>query len=321
MKWIAFCGVIGLANIAIAAPHPEKVDAYQMLARQDARLANIGYRLASANAPFCEMLEPNLGWVLHDERQYPDPKEARRALIFRAPISVAAVVPGGPAERGGIQAGDGLLGLNGGFRVEQTEFVPSKTVERLERVQAELRKSLRLNHMIQLDIETATGPKTLPIEPALICKSGFWVDTRPKLDAGADGEKVRVTEGLMTFAVTDDELAAAVAHEFSHNLLDHRNRLKKSGNTNAQILATEIEADRLSVWLMANAGYDPHAALHFAERFGRKTGLGIFSDATHLRWRNRIKTMQTEMEVIAITPKIKGLLPPPLLTGGHFDTR
>lgn len=321
MKWIAFCGVVGLANIANASPHPEKVNAYQQLAQQDARLAAIGYRLASANAPFCKKLERNLGWVLQDERQYPDPNEARRALIFRAPISVAALVQGGPAERSGIQTGDGLLSLNGKSWTEQAEPASAKSAERLERVQADLGKALASSRSIQLELNTATGPKTFRIEPTPICASQFWVDTKSTLDAGADGENVRITEGLMTFVASDDELAAAVAHEFSHNLLDHRNQLKKTGRKAHHILATEIEADRLSVWLMANAGYDPLAALRFAERFGRKTDLGIFSDATHLRWKNRIKTLRAEIEVIAKTPKLQGLSPPPLLTGGHLDTQ
>lgn len=81
------------------------------------------------------------------------------------------------------------------------------------------------------------------------------------------------------------------------------------------MLATEIEADRLSVWLMANAGYDPSAALRFAERYGRKADLGIFSDGTHLRWRNRIKIMKAEIDLIERAEKQNGLLAPPLMIG------
>ena len=148
------------------------------------------------------------------------------------------------------------------------------------------------------------------------CASDFWVDTKAKLDAGADGERVRVTSGLLLFADTDNELAAAVAHELSHNLLGHRERLNAVKRRTSEILATEIEADRLSVWLMANAGYEPAAALRFAERYGRKTGLGIFSEGTHLRWKNRVKVMQAEIDLMQKTLKQDGLLPPPLLVGG-----
>jgi predicted Zn-dependent protease len=52
----------------------------------------------------------------------------------------------------------------------------------------------------------------------------------------------------------------------------------KSGKTKV-IKATEAEADRLSVWLMANAGYDPEAAISFWERYGKATGPGHFQRA------------------------------------------
>ena len=162
--------------------------------------------------------------------------------------------------------------------------------------------------------DTASGKKIFTLNPPAICASKFWLDTKSSLDAGADGDGVRVTEGLLAFTTQDDaELAAVVAHEMAHNLLGHRERL--SGNRSRKaILATETEADRLSVWLMANAGYDPVAAVRFAERYGRKTGLGIFSDGTHLRWKNRVKLMQGEIDLMQRTSKTGGLYAPSLLT-------
>ncbi|WP_373476010.1 M48 family metalloprotease [Sphingorhabdus sp.] len=321
MNWLAICGVFSLATPAIADSTSQEASAYQELVRQDARLATIGYRLALANAPFCNKLERSLGWVLHDERQYPNPVAARISLEFRAPISVSAVVPNGPAERGGIKSGDGLLGLNGTYWSWEGEPVRSKSAKRLEKVQNELHQVLASSNAIDLNLMTAAGSKMLQVEPIAVCASRFWVDTSSKLDAGADGENVRISEGLMAFAAKDEELAAAIAHELAHNLLNHRNRLSKIGRKRAHILATEIEADQLSVWLMTNAGYDPAAALRFAERYGRKTGLGIFSESTHLRWKNRVKTMRTEIDILNTASKVNGLSPPPLLPGGSLATR
>jgi beta-barrel assembly-enhancing protease len=163
----------------------------------------------------------------------------------------------------------------------------------------------------------------LYLAPPLVCASDFQIDTKDGLDAGADGQIVRITYGMMRYASDEAELAAVVAHELSHNILRHREKLNAQGidrgfgslfgKSKKAILATEIEADQLSVWLMANAGYDPKAALRFWERYGRKNGLGIFSDGTHLRWKNRIKLMQAEIDLIAKTEKQAGLLPPPLL--------
>lgn len=130
---------------------------------------------------------------------------------------------------------------------------------------------------------------------------------------------MRVTAGLMAFTADDEaQLAALVAHEMSHNLLGHRQRLAATGNSNKQILETEIEADRLSVWLMANAGYDTQAALHFMERFGRRTDLWIFSAGTHLRWKNREKVMQREITAIQQAVAENRPLTPPLLAPGKL---
>ena len=313
MKSIAFCAVLGLATIANAAPIHSDVKAYQALVLQDVRIATIGYRLAAANAPFCKKLERNPGWVLQDERQYPDLETARTALAFRQPVAVAGVVAGGPADLAGIVAGDGLLDFNGTAWNWSTSTPKARSAQRIEHVQEQFRTALMSNDSVEVGLETAAGSRTFRLNPAPICASRFWIDTKSKLDAGADGYNVRITEALVNFAANDDELAAAVAHELSHNLLEHREKLRRMRKSAGNIRATEIEADRLSVWLMANAGYDPSAALRFIERFGRATDPALISDGTHLRWRGRVEIMQSEISRINGSMKFNGLYPPPLL--------
>ena len=317
MKALAFALMFGCSAIAHAAPAHDQIAAYRILVQQDLRLATVSHRIASANAPFCKRLERNPGWVLHDERQYPDRETARAAFALKLPISVAAVVPAGTADKASIEAGDGLAGLNDGLWVWNQEVIHKQSAKRIEGVQSEIRKAFA-EGPVELEVESSQGPRRVVLDPPLSCASRFWVDARSNLDAGADGEGVRITEGLMAFVEADnDELAAVVAHELAHNLLAHRERLSNTKRRTNEILATEIEADRLSVWLMANAGYDPKAALRFAERYGRKTGLGIFSAGTHLRWKNRVKVMQAEIDLMALAPRQDGLLPPPLHTEGR----
>jgi beta-barrel assembly-enhancing protease len=310
--------VILLASLwlAIAAPVASAPDiaAYHALVEQDLRLANIGYRLATANAPFCQQKARSPGWVLHDEQQYPDRNVAAAAFQFRQPISIAAMVAGGPADKAGMRSGDGLISINGDVWVWHDSSQSRASGRRLDAVQDDVDRQLADDGAVVITADTRAGIRVFKLDPPAVCASRFWVDVRDRLDAGADGTKVRVTLGLMVFAPDDNELAAAVAHEFAHNILGHRAGLAgvKRGRTRA-ILATEIEADRLSVWLMANAGYDPAAALRFAERYGRKEGHGILSDGTHLRWKNRVKTMQAEIDLMARTQRREGRLPPPLL--------
>jgi beta-barrel assembly-enhancing protease len=304
------------AVAAQAVPSETEIAAYRALVQQDLRLATIGYRLQSANAPFCSRRERNPGWVLHDEQQYPDRTVAQAAFGMKSPIAIAATVPGGPAHGVGLVAGDGLIAVNDTAIAADVDVRQKPSAERIERFQRSIRNTFATLGPIRLTLETGAGRRQVVLDPPSICASRFWVDARPKLDAGADGEGVRVTEGLMAFTAQDDaELAAVAAHELAHNLLGHRQRIKAARNRTSEILATEIEADRLSVWLMANAGYDPVAALRFIERYGRKTGLGIFSDGTHLRWKSRVKVMQSEIDMMQKTQNQNGLLPPPLLVG------
>ncbi|HMS21372.1 M48 family metalloprotease [uncultured Sphingorhabdus sp.] len=297
------------------APKDPVITAYQDLIAKDLRLATIGYHLAKGSADFCRNRWRNPGWVLHDERQYPDLGLARRAFTFRQPISIAALVADGPAAQAGLAAGDGLFGADGSvvwYDPRPTGSRPSS--ERIDGLRDELMTRLSEGRPIAFQIDTANGRRDVALDPPAICASDFWVDVRPKRDAGADGTRVRVTSGLMEYVSDDDELAAVVAHEMAHNLLDHRPLIEvtKSGKTKV-IKATEAEADRLSVWLMANAGYDPEAAITFWERYGKATGLGIFSAPTHYRWQTRVAMLRTEMDQMALLPTLEGRRDPPLL--------
>ncbi len=311
--------LVALATTQAASAAAPSVAEYQALANQDLRLAIVGHRLASANAPFCERKTRNPGWVLHDKAQYPNPETAQAAFGFRAPVAVSAVVPGGAAEALGIKPGDGIIAVDD-VNISDPNFVQEKRASaRLEKLQDVLSEALDTLGGAKIILATTDGERTVTLTPPAICASRFWVDTKLKLDAGADGVSVRVTEGLIDFTAEDDaQLAAVVAHEMSHNLLGHRQRLAATGKANEQILKTEIEADRLTVWLMENAGYDTSAALRFIERYGRKTGLGIFSAGTHLRWKNRQRVMQQEITLIQQAVAENGLRRPPLLTAGKL---
>lgn len=318
MRLLAFTMLLCCAAVAQAAPAPDQIAAYRALVQQDVRLAIVSHRLALSNAPFCKRRERNPGWVLHDEAQYPDPEIARAAFGFRRAVAVSAVVPRGAADRLGIKAGDALVEPNDNSADAHKESRRKPSADRIETVQNEIRQQIAANGSVRLTLDTAEGQKEFVLSPPEICASRFWVDARANVDAGADGDGVRITEGFMAFTSNDDaELAALVAHELAHNLLGHRERLKSPKRRIKDVLATEIEADRLSVWLMANAGYDPAAALRFTERHGRKYGWGILSEGTHLRWKNRLKVMQAEIDLMSQTEKQNGLLPPPLLNGAE----
>ena len=315
--------LVGLEVAAHAAPNPPDAAAYRALVEQDLRLASVGYRLASANAPYCDRKERNPGWVIHDVAQYPDQAVARAAFGFQTPIEIAAVVKDSPADRANAKAGDGFVSVNNATLDWPAMPVGKTGYERITKFKQTLAEKLAENPTLAVKFSSDGADVNLMLAAPLICVSEFQIDTADGLDAGADGQIVRITYSMMRYASDDAELAAVVAHELSHNLLRHREKLNAKGidrglgrlfgKSRKAILATEIEADRLSVWLMRNAGYDPNAALTFWGRYGRQYGQGIFTEGTHLRWQKRVALMQAEIDLMTDTEKQNGLLPPPLL--------
>lgn len=295
-------------------PRSEDIAAYRSLLEQDLRLASAGYRLAAANAPFCNNLAPNAGWVIHDIAQYPDAATAQSAFGFEKPIQIAAIVPGGPADRAGLKAGDSFVEL-GGFPLDWKSMPSGKTgYERMARFKRDIMENWRKTPGLPIKLVQNGAVKSVVLESNQTCASDFWVDSKSKLDAGADGEAVRITVGLMNFTPDEDELASIVAHELAHNVLGHRAKLDRITKSRTKaILATEVDADKLSVWMMANAGFDPNAAIRFWQRRGPSSSMGIFSSGTHPRWQDRIEVIQAEIHKIEQAKKIGESLAPPLL--------
>ena len=123
-----------------------------------------------------------------------------------------------------------------------------------------------------------------------------------------DGQIVQIGGKLYDFAVDDDELAAVIAHELAHNILGHRNQLDEAGvsrglfaglgKNGAKLRQVEFDADRLSVWLVARAGYRTEALAPFWARLGKRAGL-LISDGTHPGFKERVRRIEAATAVVA----------------------
>jgi hypothetical protein len=296
------------------------------LRASDTRVLTVGTRLAIANAPFCRSTENTAGMTLHHIGQYADAAAARATFGFAQDYAVLALVGDGPAARAGVRSDDAVVALNG------VRLAPAPADL------AAIDQPVAYRPIAWADAQLRTALDTPPVtltllrngqtfdaslEGAPACRSRF--ELRPSTDYGAsaDGDIVGITSAMLGFMADDDELAAILAHEMAHNLLEHRRRLNDAGiqrglmqqlGRNARLtLDTEIEADRLSIWLMANAGYDPGGAVRFWTRYGKKRGKGIFSAPTHYRWKKRVGLFQEEMAKLAGAPRGASGWAPPLL--------
>ncbi|MCA1661573.1 MAG: M48 family metalloprotease [Novosphingobium sp.] len=296
-----------LAAAALAAGWPAAASAagdlkseLKALAALDARVQSAGWRLVRSNAPFCGTVAPGIGLQLFDAAGFDDPPQVREALGVEGDIAVQAVAAEGPAARAGLTAHAALRSV-AGQDVAALPHVEPGDYARLaglhDRVDAALAEAGSVTFAV------ADGaPLSVSGEPA--CVTRFEMLSKGAR-AAADGKRVVIGRKLVE-GLPDELLAAALAHELAHNLLGHRARLDASGRSWGKVKQTEREADRLMPWLLANAGYDPRAAVRFFEAWGPKHDLGILSTPDHDRWKTRARKVAAEIELVRAAQSRRG---------------
>jgi beta-barrel assembly-enhancing protease len=303
-----------------AAPKQSDVDVYRTLIKHDLRLAAAGYRIAAANAAYCKAKVRNPGWVIHDIAQYPYADIAKATFVFKQPIHIAAVVPGGPADKAGIRGDDGFTGLDDAGIYWPAMPLGKTGYERMASFKQLLGEKFDEKTPLAIRISRGRGDVNTVITAPPICASDFQIVTEAGINAGADGKIVSVSFDLAEYAYNDNDLAAVVAHEMAHNILGHAEWLKSVkgkpgpyGKVSNAALKTETEADQLSIWLLGNAGYDIDTAIAFFQKLGNRPGRMFIIDPNHLPWKERIIIMRKEASRYAAAAKTNGKAPPPLL--------
>ncbi|SEH19501.1 hypothetical protein SAMN05428974_3494 [Sphingopyxis sp. YR583] len=304
----------------VVAAAPAEQSPYAALAAIEARVATIGFRLTTANADWCPVRQPQFGWIWGDPRLYTADQRAEALAAYGAGDGVhafiAALAPHSPAASAGMRVGTSITGIAGAPVPDGAGDHPFARITAIEGDMA----ARPLDTAIALHVGAG---HIVHVTPVAGCVSDFRVEANEKPGAVADGRMVLVNQGLADFAADDEELAAAIAHELAHNILRHRARLDAAGvdrglgkqfGRNARLFKqTEIEADRLSVWLLAGAGYDPASAARFWTRFGQRKGRPLFQAGTHPPWRERVAILEAEAAAVAAARATGRPLRPPLI--------
>ena len=281
-----------------AAP-PNVTHALDAMRAVDRRVATIGHRLAVANLAWCTRTEWRHGLVLLELSGIAGSlrAEALRAFGRGQGLGIMALAANGPAERAGLRPNDIITGFDD--RPLPAPGGPNATWF------AALGAAFA-DGVATVDIVRAGARMTLTVRGERGCLTVFQGAPRQSRNANADGVTVNVNLGLIDYTRDDDELAAVMAHEFAHNVLRHRDRLNAAGTSRgmlgigrgvSSIRQTEIEADRLSVYLMERAGYEPEAAVRFWTRYGPRP-LNFLRSRDHPGWRERVGLMQAEIAKI-----------------------
>lgn len=309
--------------LALASPawaeQPPPDQALLAMRALDRRVATLGHKLAVANLDLCAARAWLPGFAVHDLSQYGADfrAAASRAFGLAAGPGVLALAAGGPAERAGLRADDILISLDG-QPPPQGPARSEGSFARMELILAALDRAFA-DGRAHIAVGRGAERLTIPVAAEQGCASRFQLVPGRSLNARADGRYVQVTAAIAEYVEDDAELAAVLAHEFAHNLLGHRVRLDEAqvargffgnfGRNARRIRETEVEADRLSVYLLERAGYDPEAAVRFWSRFGRR-GFNLLGSPTHPNWRSRIALFETEIAAIR-TARATGRAPMP----------
>ena len=292
----AVCLALAVAAVPVGSAAADDASGLKAFQAKEARLFEIGWKLVRGNAPYCSNTARAAGWLLHDAAAYGDPVAVRRDLGLRGDIGVQAVASGSPADRAGVRANDTLESVN---EVMVEHFpVSEPTWQRLRDVRAAIATEFGLGQPVIIGWSRPDGGGNgADLMPVSVCATQFELEPGSKR-AVAEGARVVIGERFAGFGYSDDLLAAAIAHELAHNLLEHRKWLDERGRGRSRIRVTEREADRLMPWLLANAGYDPAAAVRFMREWGPRHGGGLFRKRTHDGWDERAAFIEAELPKI-----------------------
>ncbi|MBO9517452.1 MAG: peptidase M48 family protein [Porphyrobacter sp.] len=248
------------------------------LLQQDVRLATIAERMMGANQALCRQQMPLTGMIMHSLDQYT--QGGQDAAFANGPIAVSAVIPGSPAAAV-LQPRDGIAAI--GSTPTSDMKADGKSPVR-DAVFAALADQPPQGP-VQLKIVRDGQERPVSVEARPGCRVLVEIKVADGLNGRSDGRVIQVNYGLATVA-TDEELAVVFAHELAHVVLEHRRRLKDAGvdkgffgefGRNQQLnRQVEVEADRMAVHLLANAGYDPRIAPKFwRSSLGQRTSGGL----------------------------------------------
>jgi hypothetical protein len=316
-----FLGLLSAALVSAVPPAaPQSVaDTFEAVRKADMDFARVGWRLATANVALCDRVEAGTGLQLHTLDQFgaQERESAARHFGFETPVAIEGVIAGSPAEKAGLKQDDSLVRI-GGLDIRAAAGKPG-TTDRLVATQLAI-ADLPAEAPIQVEVLRAGQPLRFTVHPVPACRSRFELELGSAYTASADGAMVQISAKFLE-NYPEDQFAAVTAHELSHNILHHRARLEARGVSFGLLSGlggnvkyfrqTEIEADLLSLYLLANAGYPVQSGPGFWRKFGPSGPPSFLRSRTHPHWRDRIATMDAEIakiEAISARPIVPALL-------------
>jgi len=276
------------AAVALEAEKQREI-ALQESLNDQYRLDRVGWPILKAGLPFCEDRKTKAIGIKYAnkhnfEGEYQD--IAISKLGLGDTLKIINIIEMAPAAESGLHEGDILISVNNkGVPIGKNA---SKDFNKF------LTKEIEDNHQLSFKIRRDGLDEIIYVTPVEACDYPLIVSDDDIVNAYADGNKIVITQGMMSFAKTDNELALVVGHELAHNSMRHidAKRLNAFGgllidilfavlgantqglfsNMAAQAYSQEFEAEADYVGLYMNelAGYEIKDAAYFWRKMGVK---------------------------------------------------
>jgi beta-barrel assembly-enhancing protease len=310
MRVLALCILVALSTSAFsvnshAAVSDDTQASLLALQRDDQRVADTGWRIASRNTGACPKIWGALGISLQHVSQYEPAYRAAAQAAFGLDDSypsILAVAKGAPAADSGLKPNDRLRAVNGvdlagNSRGQKSAASYDAVSSAMAALEALPEKSAAV-----LSIERGDQRLEVSVTPQNVCRSRVELAPGNAINANANGLVAQISGRLVNWVRNDDELALVIAHEMAHNLLDHPKRLNEksplsglatslglSGRAQRQM---ELDADRMGIIMAASAGYNYKIAPDFWARLNSNVPLAAFLATTHPTTRTRRENAQ-----------------------------
>jgi beta-barrel assembly-enhancing protease len=309
---------VSASRPASATVSAADTDALRTLVALQDRLYRVAAPLLVNNAELCKGNARNLlGFTAKTRYSYSsDYADAAQSLLgLGERLQVMGVLTGSGAAQAGVRRGDTLMA------VENSVMPQGENAER--DAAGILAPMVNGRSELKLVVNRGGADMTLNVPLTYACAFGFELGNTDNVNAYADGHRILVTRGMMNAASTDDELAFVLAKEMAHNILWHPIRLRMTatvggiidnlvrvhpdmstmvGTAGVKAMPVDYDtmADRLSLYLVARAGYNVDGAVPFWQKFATqypRTMLNSYT-ALHPSTTQRIEAMEKTLALI-----------------------
>ncbi|RZI41264.1 peptidase M48 [Herbaspirillum sp. HC18] len=263
---------------------PAEQQALQAIVDMQDRLYRIAAPLLVSNAELCKGNARNLlGFTAKNKYSYSTEfiNAAQKALGLDERLQIMGVLGGSGAARAGVKRGDIVLA------------VENKTLPEGENAEQEaatiLAPMMNGRNSITLTVQRDGASAALNVPLTYACAFGVELGNTDNVAAYADGRRVLVTRGMLSAVRSDDELAYVMAKEMAHNALAHATKQRMSatiggiidnltrtrpdmnmmtGMAGLRPMPQDLDAmaDKLSIYLLARAGYNIDQVIPFWQR-------------------------------------------------------